>query len=161
MLDKIKKNWMLIGTLIILGGAIAISCLSIGDKPVLPIDQMAQSDFDILTQEVRTFTRIGIRQVIEKKPELKEPLSIFIEHVKDVIDSTDDNIQDLNAIINNLINGLDDPDIQDALKLAWLLVQQHGGLQWIEIDAEKMLSPRSLELIGAILGGINDVVSAK
>ncbi len=155
-----KKSWwpLVLVILIILGvcGGTHLSCVITSETgEQVTLEDLKQEDFDILKQEVRTLTHLGIRRVFDAKPELKEPVKKYIDDFRELL-STEG--ADINPSIDKLINGLNDPDIQDSLRLAWLEIQRHGGLQWIKLDAGRVLTPRSAEIVGSMLDGIQDVL---
>lgn len=156
MFEKIKNNFwitVLLASILIIVGYSTSNCISTQSQVTL--DKMSEEDFNFLLAELEILSRMGTRQVIAQHPDLKKSIDTVIRQANEVLFSK--NIVDINKLAEKLLNGLD-PDMQDALKLAIIEIQKRGGFTYIDIDGQKVLSPRSINLLKVILHGVESAL---
>ncbi len=160
-----KQIWKIlspIAILCIVGSLFAISQCTSCQTIFQNLDEMEESDFQLLEQEMYLITKLGCIEIFKAKPEvgqaISEALSAFVPYL-DTLDP--DSIKFISNMMGVLTEKISNPEIKILIDIAMLQIQKYGGFKYVEdIDLGLVLSDRSIQLIQALIRGILDAAES-
>lgn len=125
---------------------LASSCILFDNSNV------SDEDLDLYCQEMYLYAKIVTKKVCESNESLKEKLSKLVSNMPDVID--EDGTLYLSQFVINWSEGIEDPDVQDALQLLWIRLQRNSLINFK--DGTKVLTSKSAKIIHCVFKGVAD-----
>jgi len=160
-----KKLWTTaapIAILAIVGSLFAVSQCTSCQNIFKNINEMEESEFQLMEQEVYLITKIGCQAIFKAKPEIGvavgEALTEFVPYL-DTLDP--DSVVFITNMVGKLTEKISDPEIATLIEIAMLQIQKYGGFQYVEqVDLGLVLSDRSVRLIQALVKGVVDAAES-
>ena len=160
-----KKFWKTsapIAILAIVGSLFAISQCTSCQTIFKSINEMEESEFQLLEKEVYLITKLGCQEIFKAKPEVGKDVSEVLAEFIPYLDTLDpDSVVFITSMIDKLTEKISNPEIKILIEIAILQIQKYGGFQYVEqVDLGLVLSDRSVRLIQALVKGVVDAAES-
>lgn len=139
---------MLLGCLMLQPACVSLT--SEGEIVVRKLGELSEEEYAILADDVRLISELGVRRLLEDKPDLRDPARAFLARARDLIH---DGGVDLAQFAGGLIDEIEDPDARLIVQLAMNRIRQQGGFEYVETQAGQVLTERGAGLIEALVDG--------
>lgn len=160
-----KKFWKIsapIAILAIVGSLFAISQCTSCQTVFKNVNEMEESEFQLLEKEVYLITKLGCQEIFKAKPEVGRTVSEALAEFIPYLDTLDpDSVVFITSMIDKLTEKISNPEIKILIEIAILQIQKYGGFQYVErVDLGLVLSDRSVRLIQSLVKGVIDATES-
>jgi hypothetical protein len=150
--NKKLVRWVLVA-LAIIGGGVA-SCVNFTSEDgveLVMINEMDQQEFDLFKSDISLVVQLLAAEKMADDPELAEKVRGLIENGRALV--TEGGLE-LAGFARQLVAGVDDTTLRILIELGINRIQQRGGFSYVEDGGEQYLTDRGVELINALLDGL-------
>jgi hypothetical protein len=115
------------------------------------INEMDQQEFDLFKSDISLVVQLLAAEKMADDPELAEKVRGLIENGRALV--TEGGLE-LAGFARQLVAGVDDTTLRILIELGINRIQQRGGFSYVEDGGEQYLTDRGVELINALLDGL-------
>lgn len=159
-----KKLWKIsapIAVLALVGCLFTVSQCTSCQTIFKSINEMEESEFQLLEKEVYLVTKLGCQEIFKAKPEIGKAVSEALAEFIPYLETLDpESVVFITSMMDQLTEKISNPEIKTLIEIAILQIQKYGGFQYVEqVDLGLVLSDRSVRLIQALIKGIIDATA--
>jgi aspartate/glutamate racemase len=160
-----KKFWKTLAPIAILalvGSIFTISQCTSCQIVFTNLNEMEESEFQLLEKEVYLITKLGCQEIFKAKPELGKDIGEALAEFIPYLDTLNpDSVVFITNMIGKLTEKISSPEIKTLIDIAMLQIQKYGGFKYVEqVDLGLVLSDRSVRLIQALVRGVVDAADS-